>query len=46
VENHLQQETMEVEGCFQTPAQSVRVNPTHSTDGLNRSPHKHTDIVK
>lgn len=46
VENNLQQETTEVEGCFQTPAQSVSANPTHSRNCVNCSPHKHVDGVK
>jgi len=41
VENNLQQDTTEIEGCFQTPAQSVSVNPTHSMNCVRCSPHKH-----
>jgi hypothetical protein len=44
VENNLQQDTTEFEGCFQTPAQSVSVSvsPTQSMDCVRCSPHKHT----
>lgn len=41
MENNLQQDTTEIEGCFQTPAQSVSVNPTHSMNCVRCSPHKH-----
>jgi len=46
VENNLQQDTTEIDGCFQTPAQSVSVNPTHSTNCVRHSPHKHIGSVK
>lgn len=46
MENNLQQDTTEFEGCFQTPAQSVSVSvsvsPTHSMNCVRCSPHKHT----
>lgn len=41
MENNLQQDTPEIEGCFQTPAQSVCVNPTQSMNCVRCSPHKH-----
>ena len=41
MENNLQQDTTEIEGCFQTPAQSVNVNPSHAMNCVRCSPHKH-----
>ena len=46
VENYLQQEITEIEGCFQTPAQSVSVNSIHSTNWVSYNPHKHVGSDK